>query len=221
MARRRGEAAAAAAATREAYDTVALDYARMLPDLAAEAALDVAMIDDFATRCLASGRGRVLDAGCGTGRVGTRLAGHGLEVVGVDLSPGMLEVARDLHPGRRFEVGSLADLPLADGAVGGVLAWYSVIHTAPEDLDDVARELARVLVPGGWLLVAFQAGSGERVDRRTAYGHDVEMTSYRHHPDRVATLLRAAGVDEVVRMVRRAAAHESADQAVLLAQRRA
>jgi hypothetical protein len=62
--------------TQQGYDTIAADYARLLPRLNAETRLDVAMIDDFADRCAAAQLGPVLDAGCGTGRVSAHLAGH-------------------------------------------------------------------------------------------------------------------------------------------------
>ena len=81
---------------RHAYDTVAEDYATMIPDTRAEAALDLAMVDAFAAGV---GKGaRVLDAGCGAGRMSRYLAGRGLAVQGIDLSPGMVAMARRDHP---------------------------------------------------------------------------------------------------------------------------
>ncbi|MCT1436954.1 class I SAM-dependent methyltransferase, partial [Brachybacterium paraconglomeratum] len=58
---------------------------------------------------------RILDAGCGTGRVGGRLARAGHEVVGVDLDADLIEVARAEQPRGRWEVGNLAELDLVDG----------------------------------------------------------------------------------------------------------
>jgi SAM-dependent methyltransferase len=185
--------------TRHAYDTVARSFADLLPGLDAETALDVAVLDDFAARCRAAGPGRVADVGCGTGRVSAHLAAAGLDVVGFDLSPGMVRTAREDHPGLVFEVAPLHALPLADGALGGLLAWYSLIHTPPAGLPAAAAEFARVTRPGAALLTGFQAGAGERVVRSSGYGHDVEFTNHRHDPGRVAEALIAAGFDVVVR----------------------
>jgi hypothetical protein len=49
----------------------------------------------------------------------------------------MVRVARRTHPGLRFEVGSLTDLPVPEGGLGGVVAWWSLVHTPPEVLPAV------------------------------------------------------------------------------------
>jgi SAM-dependent methyltransferase len=119
------------------YDTVAADYARLLPDLSFEAPLDIAMIGTFAGSVRAADLGPVADLGCGTGRVTAHLAARGVEAFGIDLSPGMVDVARATYPQLRFDVGSMTELALDDGILGGVLAWYSIIHAPPQLLPDV------------------------------------------------------------------------------------
>jgi len=74
-------------AVRRAYDTVAQDYAALLPDTRAESPLDLALVDAFAAAVTGSGTGRALDAGCGAGRMSRYLADRGVQVQGVDLSP--------------------------------------------------------------------------------------------------------------------------------------
>ncbi len=88
-----------------AYDTVADDYAALLPDARAETALDLAMIDAFAGATAEHPDAQLLDAGCGAGRMTRYLAGRGCSVEGVDLSPGMIAVARRDHPGLAFTSG--------------------------------------------------------------------------------------------------------------------
>lgn len=204
--------------TQRGYDTVAGDYARLLPGLNAETRLDVAMIDDFANRCAQAQLGPVADAGCGTGRVSAYLAERGLEVIGIDLSPGMIDVARRTYPNLRFEVGVLEDLPLPDATLGGLLAWYSLIHTAPDRLETIVAQFARVLRPGAWVLAAFQAGKGQRVDRTNAYGHSVTMTNYRHDPEHVERVLKDHGFDLHTRLSRSGEGTETTPQSVLLVQ---
>jgi ubiquinone/menaquinone biosynthesis C-methylase UbiE len=182
------------------------------------------MIDDLADRLVraaaAEGRGtpaRVLDAGCGTGRVAAHL--RGVDVLGIDLSAGMLATAREQHPTLPLVAGALEALPVGTGTVDGVLAWYSWVHTPSEDLPAVVAETARVLAPGGHLLVAFQAGSGERRVLTQAYGHAVALTHVRHDPAHVERLLTAVGLDVRVRMLREPEGRERTPQAALLAVR--
>lgn len=206
--------------TRTGYDIVAEDYANLIPGLSAETSLDVAMIDDFAERCRDAPTGPVADVGCGTGRVSAHLASHGVDVFGLDLSPGMIDVARRSHPQLRFEVGAMEELPVQDAALGGLLAWYSLIHTAPDRLPGVLAEFARVLKPGGWLLAGFQAGEGQRVERFTAYGHSVTMTNYRHVAQHVLSVLDSSGFNLHNQLHRSPEGVETTHQTVVLARRR-
>src|ERR1700712_1342537 len=113
------------AATRGAYDTVAENYAELVRMDQVEASLDLAMLEEFSRRV--RGKGRVLDAGCGPGRVTRYLSDRGVHAFGIDLSPQMVRVATDLHPGLEFSVGSLDAREVESGSVTGVLAWYSTI----------------------------------------------------------------------------------------------
>lgn len=160
------------------------------------------------------------DVGCGAGRVSAYLAGIGLEVTGYDLSTGMVEAARQTYPELRFQVAALHVLPIADAALGGLLAWYSLIHTAPADLLAAAGEFVRVTAPGALLLAAFQAGSGERVERSRGYGHEVDFTNYRHDPKHLVEALSAAGFDVQMQMHRAAEGQERTTQHLILVSRR-
>lgn len=207
---------------RRAYDTVAEDYANRLPDTRAEAPQDLAMVDTFAEAALAADAPGVLDAGCGAGRMARYLADRGCDVTGIDLSPGMIAMARRDHPDLGFAVGSLTDLPYAEHQFAGVMLWYSIIHTPPEGLARIFGEVRRVLRPAGLVLVACQSGTGTR-DLSEAYrrsGHDVRLERHLHTADRLASQLSALGVDEVRRMVRPAQGSERDEQAVLLARAR-
>jgi SAM-dependent methyltransferase len=206
------------AATRAAYDTVAADYADLLRAELAAKPFDRAMLATFAELVQAGGAGPVADLGCGPGRVAAHLHGLGLDVFGVDLSPAMVEVARRYHPGLRFDQGSMTELDLADGSLAGIVAWYSVIHTPPEQLPVVFGEFHRTLAPGGRLLVAFQAGD-ECVRLEQAYGHEIALDAYRLPPDRVAGLLGRAGLAVHARLLREPGPRERTPQAYLLARK--
>ena len=205
-------------AIRESYDTVAADYADLLRGALAAAPHDRAVLVLFAELVLAAGGGPVADLGCGPGRITAHLAGLGLDAYGVDLSPGMVEVARRDHPGLRFEVASLTDLRLGAGTLAGAVAWYSLIHTPTDQLPAVLAGLARVLRPGGELLLAFQAGD-EPVRLQHAYGHDVRLVNHRRPPALVEELLATAGLTVHTRLVREPVGPERSSQAYLLARR--
>ena len=204
--------------TRAAYDTVAADYAELLRTELDRKPFDRAMLAAFADLVRAPGAaaGPVGDLGCGPGRVTAHLEALGVDAFGVDLSPGMVAVARKAHPGLRFEVGSITALDLGDGTLGGIVAWYSVIHTPPQQLPTVFAEFNRVLAAGGYALLAFQVGDEIRHLER-GYGHDISLDAYRLRPDLIGQLLAEAGFEPVARLVREPEhGHEIVPQAYLM-----
>ena len=125
-------------------------------DLAGEARLLDAML----------GRGaRVLDAGCGPGRVGAELHARGHHVVGVDADPALIAAAEEDHPGPRWLVGDLSELDLA--ATGEarpfdavVMAGNVLAFVAPGTEPAVFGRLAAHLAPDGFLVVGLGTDRG-------------------------------------------------------------
>jgi SAM-dependent methyltransferase len=178
---------------RRAYDAVAETYAATVPALFAREPRGGAMIAAFAELVAARCAGPVADLGCGPGHVTAYLETLGVPAFGVDISPATVAAARRAHPGLRFEVGTLASLDAADGALGGVLSWWSLLHTPPLERPAVFAEWHRALAPGGYVLLGFHVGEGQsRV--RGAYGHpDVGYVIELIQPQEVSAELAAAG----------------------------
>ena len=206
------------ASVRSAYDTVAESYSKVLPDASFEAPLDRAIINAFIEYVQTAEVSSILDAGCGAGRMTGLLAAQGALVSGVDLSPAMIAIARRKHPDLAFDVADLSQLPAEDDQFGGVFAWYSIIHTAPAELPRLFAEFFRVLASGGFLLLGFQVGEGQR-HMANAYGHDISLDAYLFTPESITSLLVQAGFDVFAQMVRAPGEFERTRQAVLLARK--
>jgi SAM-dependent methyltransferase len=198
--------------TRASYDVVAGDYEVLLRDQLRGSPWDRAVLGGFAEGLT----GPVVDIGCGPGRITGHLAELGLQVSGVDLSPRMVAVAKATHPGIAFEVGSLLEIPRGDGALGGLVAWYSLVHTPPELLPRAFAEFGRVLRPGGRLVYAFKVGDGGKHALTHGYGHDVDLDVYWYPTEMLAGLLARAGFTETVRIERKAQPHEGQPQGYLI-----
>ena len=102
----------------------------------------------------------VLDAGCGTGRVAVELARRGIDVVGVDIDPSMLERARAKEPRVEWVEGDLVDVDLGRRFDVVVLAGNVMIFLAPGTEGAVVANLARHLMPGGSMVAGFQLEPG-------------------------------------------------------------
>ncbi|WP_370377842.1 class I SAM-dependent methyltransferase [Catenulispora sp. GAS73] len=203
-------------ATRDSYDTVAASYAELVSLNLDRMPYDRMMLGRFVE--LVRGSGPVADIGCGPGHLTAYLDASGVPAFGIDLSPGMIEVARAGNPALRFEVGSMTGLDLADGGLGGVVSWYSIVHMPLEMLPTVFAEFFRVLAPAGHLLLAFKAGT-RKSPLNHAYGHDVSLTVYWQSPDRVAELLEEAGFTVQARLIRAPGELDKGPQAFVLARK--
>nr|WP_228713669.1 class I SAM-dependent methyltransferase [Prauserella endophytica] len=184
--------------TRSAYDAVASRYAELFSNVLETLPMERAMLAAFAELVRAHNAGPVADIGCGPGQVTAHLHALGPATFGIDLSSEMVALARRAHPDLRFEEGSMTALDLADGVLGGILAFYSIIHTPPRQLPVVFTEFRRVLAPGGHLLLGFFAGD-DPLPRE--FDHKVTL-AYRWSPDSLAELSRQAGFVEVARLLR-------------------
>jgi ubiquinone/menaquinone biosynthesis C-methylase UbiE len=199
--------------TRTAYDTVAATYAELFNSgSVAESTWDRAVLGAYAEIVT----GEVAEVGCGTGRITAHLKSLGVHIQGIDLSPGMISAARADYADIDFAVGSFLDLPLADGSLGGIVAWYSLVHTPPDLLPKAFAEFARVLAPDGRLVIAFKAGDDKRT-LTSGYGHDIDLDVYDYPPDHMVARLAEAGLTETMRLVRAAEGPERQPQAYLMA----
>jgi SAM-dependent methyltransferase len=177
------------------YDTVAARYEeRFLDELRAKPR-DRELLRAFAT----SVQDPVAEIGCGPGQVGAFVAQWGRHVFGVDLSPRMANQAKGRLDGAL--VADMRALPFANDGLGGLLAFYSLIHLRREGLEPVLREFRRVLRPGGRLLFTAHEGTG-----------DVELDEFLAQPVPFAATL--FDLDELVR------ASEASGFAVTTAERR-
>lgn len=117
---------------------------------------------------------RILDAGCGTGRLGGYLALAGHQVTGVDLDPQLIETARGDHPEARWEVGDLAELDLRSESGGRLLfdlqlcAGNVLTFLAGQERRPALARLAEHLAPEGRLVVGFGLDRGYDLDDFTA-----------------------------------------------------
>ena len=168
-----------------AYARRAAEYAEHLGSMTSVHPADLQLVTGWADRL----DGPVIDAGCGPGHWTGHLAKRGVNIRGVDLVPSFIDHALREHPTVSFAVGNLGALPETAGTVAGVLAWYSLIHHEPGSLRHALAEFARVLRPGGELLLGFFEGPALE-----PFEHAV-ATAYRWPVDALSDELRVAHFD--------------------------
>lgn len=170
-----------------AYSRRAAEYADLFGSMAAVHPSDRQLVDTWADAVT----GPVIDAGCGPGHWTNYLVRRGTPASGMDLSPDLIARARAHYPGLSFEVGNLDALEADTGSVGGLMSWYSLIHHEPSTIQVPLTEFARVLGPGGGLLLGFF--EGPVVEK---FDHAV-LDAYKWPVTELSRELRAAGFDVV------------------------
>lgn len=187
--------------TRTSYDTIAAAYTEWVRTELDVRPIDRAMLTAFVELVAGNATSLIADIGCGPGRVTSYLTSLGADAFGIDLSSRMIEQARAAYPDLRFEVGSMLELDVDDSTLGGIVAWYSIIHVPDELLPQVFTEFRRVLVDGGHLLLGFQIGE-DISHRDEVVGHAVSLDFRFRQVDDVAALLCDSGFDVRTRLSR-------------------
>lgn len=177
---------------------MASDYAAFVEEGLSSRPVEYSVLAAFAGLVRQAGPSPVADLGCGPGYIVGHLRDLGIDVFGVDLSAAMIERARQLFPDLRFSVGSMIELPEADGSLGGIVSWYSIIHAPPAEMPVYFAEFHRLLKSGGYLLIAFFESEGGPVE---PFDHAV-TTAYRWPIDVLAEMAESVGFHEVARLMR-------------------
>jgi SAM-dependent methyltransferase len=143
-------------------------------------------------------RGRALDVACGTGRQLARLVARGDDASGIDATPAMAELARGRCPEADVRVGPWDDLPFAAGTFDLVTCSLALCHAL--EVAPPIREMARVLRPGGWLVVSdihpfstLHGGAAAFTGR--GLGHVPFVRNHVHHLSEYFAACTAAGLD--------------------------
>ncbi len=167
------------------YDAVADEYTERIYAELRHKPRDREILDKFgkAVRDF----GIACDFGCGPGHVACYLHDRNVPVMGIDLSSAMVETARRRNPGIEFRQADIRRSGFADETIGGIVAFYSIIHIPRSEVVATLSEMRRVVRPGGLLLLAFHIGDtvlhldelfGKRVSLDFVFFETSEMSGF-------------------------------------------
>ena len=177
---------------RDLYEGWAESYAELM-----DAEIDLPMYADVLSRLserIVEVEGAMVDTSCGSGHMLHRYRERfdsERAVVGIDLSPRMVEIARArLGPGAEVVVGDMRDLGhIPSGSSAAILSFFAIHHLSPEEAVPALAGWGRILRPGGQLLIAAWEGTGA-ID----YGGESDVAALRYTQEEIAGWAAAAGV---------------------------
>ncbi len=177
------------------YNQVADSYAADRSDELSNKHFDRLLLREFAA--VNNDKGPFADFGCGPGQTTKFLYDNGVKnIVGIDISPAMIDAARRLFPKIRFETGDLLNISYDSNYFGSGLAFYAIVHFTYDQIKTAFDEVNRVLKKGGHFLFSFHVGN-EAVHFETAYEKVVDIDLYFFQTDKIIELLHDTGFEIV------------------------
>ena len=173
------------------YDATANAYAAELFDELSKKPLDRLLLKQFAAEN--KDRGKMIDLGCGPGQTTRFLADNGVkDIIGTDLSRGMIEKARELNADMQFQTADMLKLEFPDESFASAVAFYAIVHFTAEHLKQAFNEIYRVLKPGGQFLLSFHIGD-DIIHCDEFFGEKVDIDFYFFQVEKVLAMLKDAG----------------------------
>ena len=200
------------------WNAVSPKYLELFRDELADKPEDVARLKAFAASL--PDAGTACDLGCGPcAHITQLLADAGLTATGIDISDVAIDLARQEHPALDLRVVDASALPFADQSFDGLVAVYLIHYLPQADWTALFAECARVLKPGGKLLIAAKEGDGEGMIA-DPLGSDIETFWSASSPEALEAAITAAGLQVVETFVRDALADEIQVRRIFVTARR-
>lgn len=177
------------------YNATAHEYAANLFDELDDKPLDRLLLKQFASDN--KSKGKMIDLGCGPGQTTKFLWEHGVaEIIGTDISPGMIEKAKQLNPVIPFQVANMLKLDFPAASFASAIAFYAIVHFNQEQLRTAFSEINRILINNGELMLAFHIGN-EILHRDELFGVNVDIDFHFFRTEEVIALLKEAGFKSI------------------------
>jgi ubiquinone/menaquinone biosynthesis C-methylase UbiE len=130
-------------------------------------------IEDFLK--LLPARGKILDLGCGVGVDSGFAASKGFIVTGIDLSKGMLKIAKSKYTNVDFHLGDMRKIKFPNGYFDGIIASFSLIHITKKELPEIIEKINKLLKSNGLLYIALQAGKTREIFINEPFYHNKKL----------------------------------------------
>lgn len=177
----------------DCYDKTAKNYADKFMDELKHKHLDRILLKSFASENC--DKGKLIDLGCGPGQTTKYVCECGLtDILGVDISPNMVTVAKNINPQLNFETADILSLKYPDRFFASAIAFYSIVHFDYGQIKTAFKEIKRVLTDNGQFLFSFHIGDN-LVHMDNFLDHQVNIDFYFFEITKMMDVLTETGFD--------------------------
>ncbi len=176
------------------YDTVAKEYSETFSGEHENKPKDQEILHRFSQEIV--DRKPIWDFCCGPGQTTKYLKDLGIEISGLDLSAKILEQARTIHSEITFRKGNILDLDFDEGSIGGIVAFYAIVHFTKEQVEIAFHEVFRVLQAGGLFLFTYHIGE-ETIHLDEFLGKKVDIDFMFFKTDFISNCLKNSGFEKI------------------------
>ncbi|CAN5286022.1 class I SAM-dependent methyltransferase [soil metagenome] len=184
----------------DCYNKTAKNYADKFIDELSHKHFDSFLLKAFAVEN--QDNGKLIDLGCGPGQTTKYLYDCGItNIVGTDISPGMIAVAKNINPQPDFDIADMLSLKYPDQSFGAAIAFYSIVHFDYEQVSIALKEIKRVLKNNGHFLFSFHIGDNI-LHLDNFLEQQVNVDFYFFETNKIKELLSATGF-EIIDIIER------------------
>jgi len=176
------------------YDTIAKEYADAFSDEHKQKPKDQAILRRFSIEI--GDKKPIWDFACGPGQTTKYLKDLGIVISGLDLSEKILEQAKTIHPEIHFQKGNILALDFDDNSIGGVVAFYAIVHFTEDQVETAFREVFRVLQPGGLFLFTYHIGE-DTIRIKEFLGKNIDIDFMFFNTNFIYNCLTKIGFDKI------------------------
>ena len=175
----------------DCYNKTAKNYADKFMDELSKKHFDRVLLKAFAFENL--NKGKLIDLGCGPGQTTKYLSECGMsDLVGVDISPGMVKIAKTINPQLNFQTADILNLKYADAFFSSAIAFYAIVHFDHGQIKTAFKEIKRVLAENGQFLFSFHIGHNV-LHLDNFLDHQVNIDFYFFEINEIVDLLMGMG----------------------------
>ncbi len=176
-----------------AYSRIAPEYAKAFYHELDTKHIDRKLYEMFAEKL--PEKAKCIELGCGPGEISVFLEKYSFNLIGIDKSKEMIEVAKSLNSNISFITDDVFDLTIKNSYADGIVAPFLIVNFDDEEIKKALVEMNRILKNQGILLITFHIGHDEEVEFNNFFVNDNKIIFKLHNVEKIQKIIKDSGFE--------------------------